>query len=826
MLIQNVKFGFRALWKRPAFTLVAVLSLALGIGLNTTIFTVVNAVMLRKLPISEPERLVEVYTGPSDEMPYLTNSYPDLLDLREQTDAFSGLAGHAFVRGILTRDGRSELTTGEVVTANYFDLLGVQPSLGRNFLPEEEATEGAHPVLVLSHGLWQRRMGGDPDVIGSTMRISGVEYSVVGVAPRQFTGTIPGLEPEFWTPTTMVEKLRFNGIQFDKGSPTGTTRLTRRGTRWLFVVGRLAPGFGIEDAETQVATVFARLAEEYPDTNEKVRGTVLPSGAVRFHPMVDSMLARAGAVLLVAVGLVLLIACANVANMLLSRAQARSREIAVRLSVGASRAQLVWQLMTESLLLTAFGAVTGLGLAWASARLLSALQPPLPVPISFAYEIDLTVLSFVVGISLATAVVFGLAPAWRTARPSVVPALKGESNGSAYRPARRFTLSNTLVVGQLAVSLVLLVAGALLVRGLMVAQRFDVGFDPSRVAALSFDLGMNNYSLDEAIAFQRTLIERLSALPQVEAASLASRMPLAPDINMEGILIPGHHEPGDDPTPIDATSVGPDYFRVIDIPILEGRSLSETDTAESPRIVVINQAMASRYWPDRSPVGERLYPDGFDEPPVEIVGVVPNHSVRSVGEEPRPYLHFAALQSPSPVTSVLVRTRGPAELALPRLREEVLGMDPEIVFTDETTAQQIADGTLVPTKIGASLLGAFGLLALVLASVGLYGVIAYSVSRRTREVGLRMAMGARGTDVLKMVLGQGVRIALVGVFVGFAAAAVLAKVLSTLLYGVSPIDPIAYVGASFVLLAVAAAANFIPAWRASKLSPMSALRYE
>ncbi|HXV65426.1 MAG TPA: ABC transporter permease, partial [Vicinamibacteria bacterium] len=414
MLLQNVKFGFRALWKRPAFTLVAVLSLALGIGLNTTIFTVVNAVMLKKLPISEPERLVEVYTGPSDEMPYLTNSYPDLLDLRAQTDAFSGLAGHAFVRGILTRDGRSELTTGEVVTANYFDLLGVQPSLGRNFLPEEEATEGAHPVLVLSHGLWQRRMGGDPDVIGSTIRISGVEYSVVGVAPRQFTGTIPGLEPEFWTPTAMVEKLRFNGIQFDTGSPTGTTRLTRRGTRWLFVVGRLAPGFGIEDAETQVATVFARLAEEYPDTNEKVRGTVLPSGAVRFHPMVDSVLAQAGAVLLVAVALVLLIACANVANMLLSRAQARSREIAVRLSVGASRAQLVSQLMTESLLLAALGAVAGLALAWASARLLSALQPPLPIPLTFAYEIDLTVLSFVIGISLATAVVFGLAPAWRT----------------------------------------------------------------------------------------------------------------------------------------------------------------------------------------------------------------------------------------------------------------------------------------------------------------------------------------------------------------------------------------------------------------------------
>jgi predicted permease len=825
-IVSDVRYALRTLLHKPGFTLVAVASLALGIGLNTTIFSVVNSVLLKKMPVKDPERLIEFYSNLSEEMPYLTTSYLDYRDLRDGVDAFEGLAAHALARGIFSRDGKSELVMGEVVTANYFDVLGIQPRFGRTFLPEEDEVEGAHPVVVISHGLWQRRMGGDPAVVGKTLRISGVEYSVIGIAPEGFSGAIPGLKPEFWAPTAMVQKLRFSGIQAESPSPTGTTRREKRGTRWLFVKGRLAPGRRLEEARAQTATVLARLQKEYPETNEKLKGVVLPSAGVRFHPMLDSILNQAGAVLLVAVGLVLLIACANVANMLLARASNRGREIAVRLSVGASRGQLLRQLMCESFVLAALGTVAGLALAAIAGQVLSALQPPLPIPVTFAVGIDLTVIAYAIALAFATAIFFGLAPAWRASRPDLVPALKGDSAATQGGPRRGSFLSKTLVVGQLAVSLVLLVAGALFTRALFEAQNADLGFDPAGIVSLSFDLGMNNYSLEEVDAFQPQMVERLEGLPGVEAVCLAVRMPLAPDINMEGVQIPGHHRPDDEPTAIDSTYVDADYFRVVGVPIVEGRGFDPSDREGSPKVVIVNQAMAERYWPNQSALGKRIYTEGFDGPSFEIVGVARDHKVRSVGEEPRPYIHFAWAQSPSSLTTVMVRVRGRADAALPILEREILAMNPEIVFTEKATAQEVVDFTLLPTRAGAGLLGAFGALALALAAVGLYGVIAYSVSRRTREVGLRMALGARGSDVVRMILSSGLRLTLVGVAIGAVASAFLAQVLEAYLYGVSSIDPIAYLGSALILIAVAVAANIVPALRASRVSPMSALRYE
>ncbi len=825
-ILFDLRYALRTLFKKPGFTLVAVLSLALGIGLNTTIFSVVNAVLLKRMPVADPERLVEVYSSPSEEMPYLTSSYLDYRALSDGVDAFEGLAAHALVRGIFSRDGKSELMMGEVVTGNYFDVLGIEPKLGRSFLPEEDETQGSHPVVVVSHGLWQRRLGGDPSAVGKTLRLSGVEYDVIGVAPEAFSGTIPGLAPEFWAPTAMVSKLRFSGIQSDTPSPTGTTRLEKRGSRWLFVNGRLAPGRTLEQAQAQVATVFARLEKEYPVTNEKLKGAVLPGSDVRFHPMVDSFLNQAGAVLLVAVGLVLLIACANVANMLLARASNRRREIAVRLAVGASRADLMRQLMCESLVLAGLGTLAGLAVAAAAGQILSALQPPLPIPVTFAIGIDLTVIAYAIALSIATAIFFGLAPAWRASRPDLVPALKGDSAATEGGPRRGSFLSKALVSGQLAVSLVLLVAGALLTRALFEAQNADLGFDPSGIASLSFDLGMNNYSVEEVEAFQPQMVERLEGLAGVEAVSLAVRMPLAPDISMEGVRIPGHHRPDDDPTTIDSTYVDRSYFRVVGVPIVEGRGFDANDRKGSPGVVIVNQAMAERYWPNESALGKLIYTEGFDNPPFEIVGVARDHKVRTVGEEPRPYIHFAWAQSPSVLTTVMVRVSGRADAALPVLEREILAMNPEIVFTERSTAQEVVDVTLLPTRAGAGLLGAFGALALVLAAVGLYGVVAYSVTRRTREVGLRMALGARGSDVVRMVLSSGMRLTLVGVGIGAVASAFLAKVLEAYLYGVSAVDPISYLAAALVLLAVAGAANLVPALRASRVSPMTALRYE
>ena len=812
--------------RQPGFTLVAALSLALGIGLNTTIFSVVNAILLKNLPIEDPDRLVEIYSSPSEEFPHLTSSYPDFLDIQKETEAFVGLTAHAMVRGIVTTEGRSDVVTGEVVTANYFELLGVRPVLGRGFHSEEDTIEGTYPVMVLSHGLWQRRLGGDPDVVGKSLRLSGIDYNIIGVAPETYTGTIPGIRPEFWVPTAMVEGLTFAGIQANNADEPDKTRRERRGTRWLFVKGRLTPGASVEEAQAQVSTVFARLEQEYPDTNEDMKAAVLGRSSVRFHPMVDNILATTGAVLLAAVGMILMIACANVANMLLARAANRSREIAVRLSVGASRGRLVRQLMTESLVLATLGGLMGVALAYWAARLLSAAQPPLPIPIKFAYELDTSVMAFAFLVSLATAVFFGLVPAFRASRPNLVPALKGEGIGIDDPTKRRFTLSNALVVGQLAVSLVLLVAGALLTRGLIEAQRTDIGFDASRVASIGFNLQMNNYSLEEAQALQRQLLESLPGLPGVEAVSLASRLPLAPGLNMEGIFVPGHHQTEDDVVPIDAVYVGEDYFRVTGIPIVSGRAFGEQDREGAPSVVIVNETMAERYWSGKSAVGELIYTGGPEGDPVEIVGVSRDHKVRTLGEEPRPYLHFARAQSPRRSTQILARTSGPAEALLPALRDAILEVEPEIVFTEDSTASDIVEITLVPTRLGARLLGSFGGLALLLAAVGLYGVIAYAVSRRTHEVGLRMALGASASNVLTMILRKGMTLAVVGVVLGAVFAAVLARVLQALLYGVSSIDPLAYGLAALLLLVVAFAANFIPAWRASRVSPMAALRYE
>jgi predicted permease len=512
--------------------------------------------------------------------------------------------------------------------------------------------------------------------------------------------------------------------------------------------------------------------------------------------------------------------------MLLARATNRRREIAVRLSVGASRAHLLRQLMCESFVLAGLGTLAGLAVAAVGARILLAVQPPLPIPVSFAIGIDLTVIAYAIALSIVTAVVFGLAPAWRASRPDLVAALKGDSAATQGGPRRGSFLSKALVVGQLAVSLVLLVAGALLTRALFEAQSADLGFDPSGIASLSFDLGMNNYSEEEVEAFQPQMVERLKELPGVEAVSLAVRMPLAPDINMEGVRIPGHHRPDDDPTPIDSTYVDDSYFHVMGVPVVEGRGFDANDREGSPSVVIVNQAMAKRYWPNESALGKHLYTEGFEGPSFEIVGVARDHKVRTVGEEPRPYIHFAWAQSPSVLTTVMVRVSGRADAALPILEREILAMNPEIVFTERATAQEVVDVTLLPTRAGAGLLGAFGALALVLAAVGLYGVIAYSVSRRTREVGLRMALGARGSDVIRMILSSGMRLTLVGVAIGAVASAILAKVLEAYLYGVSSVDPVAYLAAALMLLAVAGAANLIPALRASRVSPMTALRYE
>lgn len=817
--VGDLKVGVRQLLRRPGFAAAAIVTLALGVGLNTTLFSVVNAMLFRSPAIADRGRLVEIYSSATRDIPQFTTSYPDFEAIREGADAFAAVAGHAFVRGVVTIGDRPVLVTGEAVTDAYFEALGVRIPQGRPITAADNASPGAPPVIVLSHGMWQRRLGGRPDVLGESLRLSGVAYTVVGIAPAGFTGTMPGLSPEFWVPAVHVDRLAISGPTASTGS-TDRRRIENRGARWLFVKGRLAEGRTVEQARAQVETIYTRLGAEYPDTNDKVTSSVVPVTSFRFHPMLDSYVQAASAALMAAVGVVLLVACANVASMLLARGTARRREMAVRAAIGAGRGRLLGQLLTENLVLAAAGGATGTLVAWWAARALTGLGTNnLPMDISFEFSLDARVLGFSAAVTTAAALLAGLAPAWSAASPDLVPALKDEPGQG---PRRRLTLRDALVVGQLALSLVLLVSGALLGRGLLAARATDIGFEAEHVSMLSFNLQMNGYDVDRAVAFRDRALQTLRDLPGVTAVAQASRLPLAPDITMEAVRVQGHHASDDEPTPIDGATVGTDYFAVVGVPLVAGRAFSAEDEAQGRRVTVINETMARQYWPGQPAVGQRIYADGFDQPPLEVIGVSRDHKVRSVSEAPRPYLHMTPGRSQA--ISLVVRTAAPAVTALPTLRQALRTLEPDLVFTEDVSATEVAATTMAPTRIGAILMGAFGALSVLLAAVGLYGVIAYAVSLRTREVGIRLALGADRGQVIWMIFRQGGRLVLAGVALGALASAGVGRLLEAMLYGVGAFDPVAYGVAAGVLVAVAAAANLVPALGAARIDPMRALR--
>lgn len=821
--LQDLRVGVRQLVRRPGFAVTAIGSLALGIGVTTTLFTVINAVLFKSSPLRDSARLVEIYSSERGQDMQLTTSYLDLQSLRAGVPALRAIAGHAYARGVLSTSATPMLVMGEVVTANYFDVLGVAPALGRAFRPDEDTTPDGAPVAVVSHGLWQRQLGGRPDVIGTTVKLSGLPYTVVGVAPPQFPGTMPGIASDFWVPVTMIERLQFTGMQWSgDDSDPGTTRLERRSTRWLFVKGRLEDGHSIGQARAQADAVFAQLAKDFPLTNEKTIVSLLPASNVRFHPMLDGYVRAASAGLLGAVGLVLLIACANVAALLLARGSSRRREMAVRAAIGADRGRLVRQLLSEGLVLAGMGGTLGVVLAaWAGGLIGAYATDLLPITTTFDFSLDPAVLTFAAVVSALTALLFGLAPAWSASRPELVPALKDGTDGGG-TAGRRVTLRDALVVGQLALALVLLVSGALLTRGLVVARGTDLGFDPSRIAYLTFSPQMNGYDADRAMALRARAIEALRAVPGVTAVSLSTRLPLGPDINMSSYAVPGHHQADDDGTSVDTTYVGADYFAVMGIPIVEGRAFTEDEAANDRRVVIVNETFARTYWPGESAVGRVVHDGGLEQPALQIVGVARDHKVRSAGEAPMAYAHRPIGHGRS--IELVVRTAGPAAPFVPALKAAVWALEPDTVFTAEGPASAAVEATIAPTRIGAAIIGSVGVLALLLAAVGLYGVIAYSVSLRTREVGIRMALGAERGQVLRMVLGQGVRRALAGVALGGALATGAATVLQSMLYGVSVFDPLAYLAAAGVLMLVALAANLGPAWTASRIAPATAIR--
>lgn len=810
---------------QPGFSGAAVLSLALGIGLTTALFSVINAVLLRGSPVRQPERLVEIYSG-VPEYPQLTNSYPDYLSIRDRADALEAVAAHSWVRAILSGGERPRLVTGESVSASYFEVLGIPPAVGRGFTQDEERARGGAPVVVISHGLWERQFGGQPGALGKTLQLSGRGFAIVGIAPRTMRGSIPGVLTDFWVPVSMIDMFEFSGVGWSADNEPGKARLDQRGTRWLFVKGRLKEGRTADQAAKQVDVIFASLRSEFPDQYKHVQSSVVPVAGIRFHPAIDGYVRAASGALFVAAGLVLLIACANVANMLLARNTVRRRELAIRAAIGARRARIVRQLLAEGFVLAIAGGIVGTLLAyWASQAISTFGTGVFPVPVDFEVSLDRMVLAFALGISLLTAVLFGIAPAWSISKFDLVPALNASSSSTDSTGARRrISVRDLLVAGQMAFTLVLLVAGALLVRGLLAAGAAEIGYDPAPLASLSFNLRMNGYDDARAAAFRERVLARIAAVPGVEAVSNASRLPLAPDIMMEAIKLPGQHAASDLPTPIDTVWVGTDYFRTVGVPIVHGRDFSEDEVRHARHVAIVNETLAQRYWPDGSAIGRRIHLGEFDQPAYEIVGIARDHAVRSVGESPRPYLHLPGGEGTG--IGLIVRTKTAAASALPALRQAVWALEPDVVFREDVPAADVAEATMAPTRIAAGLLGSFGALALLLAAVGLYGVIAYSVSRRTRELGIRMAVGASRSRILKMVLGQGLRLAIGGAIAGGIVAVASARVLASLLYGISPLDPAAYAAACALLLTVACLANLAPAIAAARTDPLRALRRE
>ena len=817
-MLSDVRYALKWLLRSPGFAAVAVLSLAIGIGFNTALFSIVDALLFRPLAVAAPGRIVDVYTRGGDGDTYGTSSYPDYRDLEAGNDVFTGMLGYSPSIGALKAGDRSRMALGEVVSGNYFQILGVPAAIGRTLLPEDDRP-GAPRVTVISHATWTRDFGRDPAALGRSLLIHGQAYTIVGVAPESFTGLVPMLQPEMWTPIAWVEDVEPAGIQDVIPSPTGTTRLDRRGQRWLFLKGRLKDGETAGRAQANLQTLMTRLAQAHPKTNEQ--RPIATAANVRIHPDADRMLRPVAGGLMIAIGLVLLVACANVANMLLARASGRQREIGIRLAIGASRRRLMQQLLTESLVLAALGAFAGITLAAFAVEVIAALPLPLPVPVALDLHIDARVVLYTTLVATGAGLMAGLAPALRATRVNLAADMKGEAVVTA---GRRWTIRDGLVVIQTAVTLVLLVAAGLLTRSILQAQRVELGFRADGAAALGTELGLIGYTEERAAALFARAAERVAALPGVTSVSRAVRQPLAINYNRNTIFFPERSVPGDRGTPISATWVDDRYFKTLGVPLLRGREFTPAETPTSAKVAIVNEAFVRRYWPGEDPLGRRFRTRTADGPEFEVVGVVADYKVETVGEKPTPYIHYALGQRRFTGEVLIARTASDAGALLTAMRREVLALEPNAVFLDnQTMAAQVA-ASLLPARLAAQTLGLVGIVATLLAAIGLYGVIAYAVGRRTREIGIRMALGATPRDVLRMVMGQGLGIVAAGLAVGLALSWAAARAISSALYDVGAADPAAWAGAVAVMLASAALANYLPARRAAHIEPSVALR--
>ena len=809
-LINDIRYGLRNFVKRPGFTAIAIVTLALGIGANTAIFSLVNTVLLRPLPVPHPEELTEVYGTFHNGADYTIQSYLNYKDYRDRNDVFSGLIAYRFAPMSISHESRNERIWGYLVSGNYFDVLGVQPFLGRYFTPEEDRTPGAYPLAVISYGCWQKRFASDRGIVGRALSLNGRTFTVIGVAPQGFNGTEVAYGPEIFVPMAMAHEVE-----------PGSNWLESRDSDNLFAVGRLKPGVTTAQAEKALAAITLQLAKEYPHENEGRGVRLLTPGL--FIPDIRNSVISFSSVLMGVVGLVLLLACVNLANLLLARATERRKELAIRLAMGASRARIVRQLVTESVMLSLAGGLGGVLLAAWINQLVTSIKLPTDIALIFDLRLDWRVLAFALVISLATGVIFSLLPALQSSNPELVPALKDDSSLSGFRRSR---LRNSLVVVQVAVSLVLLVCAGLVVRSLQVAQKTRPGFTPQNAVALSFDLGLQGYTEEKGRAFQRQLIERTQTIPGVRSVALTSTVPLTLDYSYTSIYVEGQAITSTSELPVAVPNViSPNYFRTMEIP-LRGRDFTERDDKEESRVAIINETFARRFFPGREAIGRRFNFDGPDKPYWEVIGVAADGKYNSLGEDPKAAFYRPLLRDYSTNATLVARTAGDSNSALAALRGELLRMDSALPLYNVQTLSEHMNVPLFPFRMAATVLGSFGVLAIVLAAIGIYGVMSYVVASRTREIGVRIAVGAGKRDVLILIIKQGMTLAIIGLGSGLLIAFGVAQLMAKLLFGVSPVDLVTFAGVTLLLGLVAVVACYIPARRAMKVDPLVALRYE
>jgi predicted permease len=811
MLRQNLTFAFRRLRASPGFTTAAILTLALGIGANTTIFSLVNAVVFRPFGVERQNELVSLNQRTSQvQLPSI--SYPNYKDFRDRNTVLSGLAMyHGLAVNMSRTGGKNTRLFGYAVSGNYFDMLGVLAIRGRVLHPDDDVKRGGHPLALITYSSWQARFGGDPDIIGRRVKIGGLDYTIVGVTPPAFIGTEQIFTPEIFVPLAMAEQL------------DQTKWMDARGTQSDLAIGRLKPGISMQSAEAALNTIASQLGREYPKEDAGISIVLSPPGMAGnyMRGAVDGF----SAVLMAVAGMVLLIACVNLASLLLARATDQRKETAIRLALGASRGQLLRQLLTESLLLSIAGGAAGIVLAYWLVDLVNVWRPPVDLPIFPHVVMDTRVMLFAAVISLLTTLLFGLAPALQSTRASLAGAMKNEAPSEKLR---RLSLRDILVTIQVALSVVLLIGSILVVRSLQHALSVNLGFEPRHAAVFSVNLAAEGYDEEHGRAFQRRLLEKVRSMPGIEAAGMTDGLPLTLSLAYKGIYLEGKPEPRATDVPLaNFHTITPGYLQAMRTRLVAGRDLDQRDTKDAPLVTLVNEEFVRKLLPGVDPIGKRFrHRTTATGKWIQIVGVVEDGKYRSLGEAASPAIFEPLEQNWSPGQTLVARSPLSEAETVPLLRRAVAELDPSLTVFDDGSLTSALGLALFPAQLAAVVLASFGLLAVVLAATGVYGIMAYAVSRRTREIGIRMALGAAPAQVARVVLTRTANLLAVGIAIGFAMAFAAGKFFGLILYGISAHDPLTYLFAIALMAAVAFVACWVPARRAIHVDPLTALRAE